>query len=133
MDAVFLAHLARTKYRLTLDEFDLISVAPYLNQGLSAAQITSAVTEDIFHGTTDAPRRQGADSHTGRCLPRVGLFGRLHRLSCSRGRVPALASRTHGPRTRPVRYDIWYHRKHHLDDYRMLLSLYVLRLRCRRF
>lgn len=69
MDAVFLAHLARTKYRLTLDEFDLISVAPYLNQGLSAAQITSAVTEDIFHGTTDAPRRQGADSYTRRRLP----------------------------------------------------------------
>lgn len=47
---LFFAHLSRTEFKYTLAQFDEISAAPYIAQGLSASAITDAISEDIFHG-----------------------------------------------------------------------------------
>lgn len=48
---VFIAHESRTLYKLPAAEFTEMASAPYLAQNLTAAQVTLAVSEDIFHGT----------------------------------------------------------------------------------
>lgn len=47
---VFIAHESRSLYKLSASEFTAMAAAPYVAQGFTAAQVTFAVSEDIFHG-----------------------------------------------------------------------------------
>lgn len=47
---LYLSHISRTQFKYSLEEFDKISAAPYISQGLSEAAISTAIQEDIFHG-----------------------------------------------------------------------------------
>lgn len=47
---MFIAHETRTQFKYTYTEFTALASAPYIAQGLSAADITLAVGEDVTHG-----------------------------------------------------------------------------------
>ncbi|GAA6062092.1 hypothetical protein JCM10212_002342 [Sporobolomyces blumeae] len=48
--AIAIAHAARSQYRWSQTEFQNLASQPYLNQGLSATEITNLVTDDIYNG-----------------------------------------------------------------------------------
>lgn len=47
---MLIAHKSRVQYQYSEAEFDAIAAARHAGMGLTAAEISSAISEDIFHG-----------------------------------------------------------------------------------
>lgn len=48
--SVAIAHASRTEFKFTKSQFEAAGLAKFGGQGLSAAALSTAIQEDVFHG-----------------------------------------------------------------------------------